>query len=390
MEGHRGRRNKKAPAGIMLILMCMLTFTLTSSCPHGDYLSTQGICCNKCPPGFKLVEECRASGHRSNCTPCPEKQYNDQINYADNCKSCTRCKASRNEREVSSCEKNKNTVCQCKDGYYKSVISPDTYECLKCKVCAENEVEKQECTTEMNTQCECKENYYKMKNKCVQCKNCTTQCSHHCLTPTTPKTSRDHATPSQPEILGSIISGVVVSAFVLSLVVLITYWTTKQHTKKKFKNVSSEQPAVFQESCKVLISSEESWIDHNVKAVPQSPLNEQLEPSNLPDCVPQEINIPDLIYTVLDLVPVQQVKQLVRTLGVKDIEIEQAEMDHRSCREAHYQMLRVWAERGSHAGRGGRGRMLHCPLLKELLEQLRKLHLGRAAEELETKYGIQH
>uniref|UniRef100_A0A3Q1J8E2 Tumor necrosis factor receptor superfamily member 1A n=1 Tax=Anabas testudineus TaxID=64144 RepID=A0A3Q1J8E2_ANATE len=362
MEGHRGRRNKKAPAGIMLILMCMLTFTLTSSCPHGDYLSTQGICCNKCPPGFKLVEECRASGHRSNCTPCPEKQYNDQINYADNCKSCTRCKASRNEREVSSCEKNKNTVCQCKDGYYKSVISPDTYECLKCKVCAENEVEKQECTTEMNTQCECKENYYKMKNKCVQCKNCL--CVH-----------LDHATPSQPEILGSIISGVVVSAFVLSLVVLITYWTTKQHTKKKFKNVSSEQPAVFQESCKCVLAQTKKLLATVIcNLFPSTPL------FFLPSAVP------DLIYTVLDLVPVQQVKQLVRTLGVKDIEIEQAEMDHRSCREAHYQMLRVWAERGSHAGRGGRGRMLHCPLLKELLEQLRKLHLGRAAEELETNF----
>lgn len=83
----------------------------------------------------------------------------------------------------------------------------------------------------------------------------------------------------------------------------------------------------------------------------------------------------------------QQVKQLVRTLGVKDTEIEQAEMDHRSCREAHYQMLRVWAERGSRAGRGG-GRMLYRPLLEELLDQLRKIHLGQAAEELETKYGI--
>lgn len=49
-------------------------------------------------------------------------------------------------------------------------------------------------------------------------------------------------------------------------------------------------------SWQVLISSEESWIDHNVKAVPQSPLNEQLEPSNLPDCVPQEINSEYILY----------------------------------------------------------------------------------------------
>ena len=91
---------------------------------------------------------------------------------------------------------------------------------------------------------------------------------------------------------------------------------------------------------------------------------------------------------VLDVVPVPQVKQLVRSLGLKDTEIEQAEMDHRSCKEAHYQMLRVWAERCSLAVEGGQGGMLHRPLLEELLDKLRQMHLGRAAEELETKYGI--
>lgn len=96
--------------------------------------------------------------------------------------------------------------------------------------------------------------------------------------------------------------------------------------------------------------------------------------------------VADLIYMVLDLVPVSQVKQLVRSLGVRDTEIEHAEMDHRSSREAHYQMLRVWAERGV---RGGRGEMLHRPLLEELLDKLRLMHLGWAAEELETKYTIQ-
>lgn len=93
--------------------------------------------------------------------------------------------------------------------------------------------------------------------------------------------------------------------------------------------------------------------------------------------------VPDLIYSILDLVPVLQVKQLARSLGVKDMEIEQVELDHRSCREAHYQMLRAWAERGSRAGA-----LLHPPLLLELLNELRKMHLEQAAEELENSYGI--
>lgn len=93
---------------------------------------------------------------------------------------------------------------------------------------------------------------------------------------------------------------------------------------------------------------------------------------------------PDLVYMVLDLVPVLRVKELVRSLGVRDMEIEQIELDYQSCREAHYQMLRVWAEKGSRAGG-----LLHQPMLHELLGKLREMHLCRAAEELETKYGIQ-
>lgn len=94
-------------------------------------------------------------------------------------------------------------------------------------------------------------------------------------------------------------------------------------------------------------------------------------------------SVSDLIYNVLDLVPVSQVKQLVRSLGVRDTEIEQVELDYRSCREAHYQMLRVWAERGSRAGV-----LLHPSLLQHLLNELRKMHLEQAAQELETNCGL--
>lgn len=106
--------------------------------------------------------------------------------------------------------------------------------------------------------------------------------------------------------------------------------------------------------------------------------------SNTSPSNPPSLLVPELIYKVLDLVPVLQVKQLVRSLGVKDTEIEQAELDYRSCREAHYQMLRIWAERGLRAGG-----LLQWSFLQGLLDELRKMHLENAAEELETIYGFQ-
>uniref|UniRef100_A0AAQ5Y4Q9 Tumor necrosis factor receptor superfamily, member 1a n=1 Tax=Amphiprion ocellaris TaxID=80972 RepID=A0AAQ5Y4Q9_AMPOC len=231
------------------------------TCPHGDYLTEEGICCNKCSPGFKLVEKCHAVGQRSNCTACPADQFTDQMNFTPNCRRCRRCKRkiSPQSREVAApCERHQNTVCRCKKGFYRFRIDSETSECRRCSTCRPDE-------------------------------------------------QQEHPFCCSDSYLASLVS---------------------------------------------------------------SP-------------------VPELIYSVLDLVPVLQVKQLVRCLGVKDSEIEQADLDHRSCREAHYQMLRVWAERGSRAAGGGRALLLPLPLLQELIDKLRLMHLGRAAEELETKYCIQ-
>ncbi|KAM6936736.1 tumor necrosis factor receptor superfamily member 1A [Lycodopsis pacificus] len=391
--GHRGRWDKKSPIGTILLLMCMFIPTLTLSepseeqkCLPEDYLTEKGICCIKCSPGTKLVKHCNTTGVRSDCSPCPEKQYSEERNYHPNCHKCRQCRAARKEEMVTPCQKHKDTVCRCLAGLYKSYIDSKTYECRSCSKCKENEKEKQTCTSEKDTVCECRENYYKAKSKCEPCNKCSAECSHHCVT----RSHLNTTAPKTNDYLINIIAGVVVFAvLLLMLVVVITYLATKRSTKKKLLKLSTQPSDVSPDSCEqVLIHSEKPAGDMSITAVLQSPESEQ-ELSNLPDCVPLEIKIPDLIYTVLDLVPVLQMKQLVRFLGVKDTEIEQAETDHRSCREAHYQMLRVWAERGSRAGGGGQGRMLHWPLLHDLLDKLRKIHLGQAAEELETKYGIQ-
>ncbi|KAM3873241.1 tumor necrosis factor receptor superfamily member 1A [Diretmus argenteus] len=184
--------------------------------------------------------------------------------------------------------------------------------------------------------------------------------------------------------------GIGVLVVSVLLLVSITYKATKQCSDTS-PDPSPDACDASPDSTKILMLTEDPDDDKCNSAVPQHPVSDQ-EPTNLPDCIPLEIKIPDLIYTVLDLVPVQQMKQLARSLGLTDIEIERAETDHRACQEAHYQMLRVWAERGSRVaggGGGGRGGVLHRPLMQELMDNLMKMHLGGAAEELEAKYGIQ-
>uniref|UniRef100_I3K566 Tumor necrosis factor receptor superfamily, member 1a n=1 Tax=Oreochromis niloticus TaxID=8128 RepID=I3K566_ORENI len=368
---HRGQRNKKASFGTLLCLMCMSITTLASlpesqkvnkTCKLDEFLTTEGICCNKCSPGFKLQEKCHGPKERSTCTPCPEGEYLEFMNYYPNCRRCIPCKARNNEIEVSPCSRNQNTKCRCKDGYYKYTVDSETSVCLKCKNCKDDEVELQICTPENNTVCGCKDNYYKDNKKCKLCESCSAQCQHLCLTTTTAP-SKENAS-NRPDSFDNIIAGA--GAGILALMVLMvfmTYMITKRQTKRRLLR-SSQRSDASQESCEQVLVNSEERLETTVTEVPQTSVA-QVETSKLPDCVPLEIKLSELIYAVLDLVPVVQVKQLVRCLGVTDTEIEQAEM------EAHYQMLRVWA---LHSGGGGRG-MLHRPLFNELLEKLRNMHL---------------
>uniref|UniRef100_A0A674MSF6 Tumor necrosis factor receptor superfamily, member 1a n=1 Tax=Takifugu rubripes TaxID=31033 RepID=A0A674MSF6_TAKRU len=289
-----------------------------------------------CFPGYRLKEECSAPRERSNCTACPYGQYMDTMNYADKCRTCRKC-----NMVFRPCKGNQNTVCQCDKGYYRSNIDSENFECLKCRQCDHPEKEKN------NTVCQCEDNYYRLNNKCELCSKCV-----DLLT-------RD------PWLHRIVLIGKLV-------------FQTKPAAECHFFHFCS------------FGKQKRSWgihtrlrLYHTLHLIPLILKTFSKMWKCRPDLPSVLASVSELIYTVLDLVPVLQVKQLVRSLGVRDTEIEQAELDYRPCREAHYQMLRAWAERGS-----GAGALLHPPLLHDLLNELRKMHLGQAAEELEKVYGF--
>lgn len=349
-----------------------------------EYKTDDNICCDKCLPGFKLVENCRGHGYRSNCTLCPAGQYMDKMNFFPNCFRCTRCNKDASQVEESPCTLTKNRVCRCKDGYYKSVISSQTFDCFECSTCGKNETEVTPCSPEGDTECRCKDNYYRAKNKCLLCTNCTahTECSAFC-----PQEIHKEKPDTLPFLINAVAGATVAVVLALVLVTVVTHFVTKRQTKKKLLSSPqyTESPKTYEE---LTTHFEEPLVHSLHSAVLQTTTSH--ESPNLPDCIPREIKIPDVIYTLLDLVPVLRVKQLVRSLGVSDHVIERAELDHHSSREAHYQMLRAWAEQGIPAspGRGGQNGVLHRPLLQELLDKLRLMHLEQTAQELETQYNL--
>ncbi|XP_075896901.1 tumor necrosis factor receptor superfamily member 1A isoform X2 [Nelusetta ayraudi] len=384
MEGgvHRRRWNKNASLSTVVLFLCIFPAAVSSvsPCLYAQYFSNDKICCQKCFPGYRLVKDCDTLGNSTLCKACPAGQYRDEINYAPQCRGCSVCKA--NEELVSKCEIQKNTVCRCKKGYYKFLFNSVDYECRACKRCGQQEKVAEDCTPEKNTVCACKDSFHRVKNQCEPYNNCTASCELYCVV----LKSKGEPGHCKENTISTICVVVVVFVFVVALllVAVITHKLTEHFVRKKLLESLSQSSDSTPDPCLVLIEYQEPLNNLSTKGDPPGPLIENEQPSKLPDCVPLEIKISELIYKVLDLVPVLQVKQLVRCLGVKDTDIEQAELDHRSCREAHYQMLRIWAERGVLGGG-----LLHCSFLQELLGELRKMHLENAAEEIEINYLCQ-
>uniref|UniRef100_A0A8C5D443 Tumor necrosis factor receptor superfamily, member 1a n=1 Tax=Gadus morhua TaxID=8049 RepID=A0A8C5D443_GADMO len=307
----REKRKRSTEIFGALLLLCVLGSGASglpekrSECPYGDYLSKNGICCQRCPPGYKREKDCEAVGNRTSCTRCPKGQYNEHENYSDNCRSCQTCQYL--EEEVTECTPRQNTKCRCKNGYYKDVIDSSTSQCLECSKCGHGEHQSEK------------------------------------------------SNPKDINLTQVVMISLCVAVVLLLAVGFITYTTTKRHTRSQMGRSTVNPPEdVHEESAMVHFTL-----------------------------------LPGLIYSMLSLVPAHRVKELVRCLGVTDLEIERAEIDYHTCKEAHYQMLRVWAERGSRGGEAGRGGgVLHRPLMQQLLDRLSDMHLGGALEELKAKYGI--
>ncbi|XP_046898184.1 tumor necrosis factor receptor superfamily member 1A [Hypomesus transpacificus] len=355
----RGKCKKKLPVYILLLL-CVLAPALSApatsnldECLIGEYISEDGVCCGKCHPGFRLVKDCPERDKTTSCKQCRNGTFMDKSNTARNCIRCRDCRASNFEEEASPCSIYKNRECRCVNGYYRNHIDSLTHECLECKNCR------------------------------------SPRCQFLCGPDSPPEELETLKPPENVDV----VLPVVVACFValLGVISLVTYLATKKSVKRKIRlridgSASFSEPTSqeSQKSTKKLITDSECPEKQNL-AVPT-----QCE-SDLPDCVPKEIKIQKVIYSVLDLVSVRHVKQLVRSLGVSERDIERAEVDYRSVQEANYQMLKLWAEGGARGGaRGGAGPgVLPRALLQDLLENLRGMDLGGVAEELEEKFRVQ-
>lgn len=101
-----------------------------SDCSKNEYWS-DGLCCDKCAPGYKLIRKC-SSGLASQCEKCSDGTFLEKMNYFPNCFRCEKC-TKQHAVVISPCTPQKNTVCGCQSGYRKKFFDSISWECVPLK-----------------------------------------------------------------------------------------------------------------------------------------------------------------------------------------------------------------------------------------------------------------
>ena len=131
--------------------------------------------CDKCLPGTHLGRHCTENS-KTVCKPCREGTYTAYFNYMPNCLRCTSCRGP-GEIELTPCEKHRNRVCVCKDGYYRDGVLET---CVKHSSCPAGQGVETRGTSLLDTKCKyCSEGTYSSESSAVG--ECLTHrlCSDH-------------------------------------------------------------------------------------------------------------------------------------------------------------------------------------------------------------------
>uniref|UniRef100_A0A7N4PQB2 Tumor necrosis factor receptor superfamily member 5 n=1 Tax=Sarcophilus harrisii TaxID=9305 RepID=A0A7N4PQB2_SARHA len=127
------------------------------SCEKNQYL-VNGLCCEKCSPGTKLVTDC-SEGSETQCEPCQEGEFQSSWNHDKYCHQHKYCDPNLHLKIQNEGSLEKDTACVCIDGFH--CTSPECESCSSHSLCQPGFGVKHAGTNSTDTICEpCKEGFF--------------------------------------------------------------------------------------------------------------------------------------------------------------------------------------------------------------------------------------
>ncbi|XP_054439255.1 tumor necrosis factor receptor superfamily member 25 isoform X2 [Pteronotus mesoamericanus] len=350
-------------------------------CAHGAQKRNGLLCCGGCPAGQYLAARCMEPCGNVTCLPCPPGTFLARENHHEtSCTRCQTCDEQFSQVALKNCSAVADTRCGCRPGWlmeclFSHCIGNLLFQCSKCRDCgALHRHTRVPCS---RTKCgTCLPGFYEYGNSCVSCPTsapwscpepCVAVCGwrqmswvqvllggllvplllgatlaytyHRCqpcksMVPADgagvealdPLQATDLSPPDRAHALLAPLSG---SEKVCALQLEGNSWTS---------GALQIQEAPFPEL-------PWSWDQRPGRAFGSQPL----PPPHASTAPPAGSADPTLqlgpqLYDVMDAVPARRWKEFVRTLGLREAEIEAVEVEVGRFRDQQYEMLKRWRQ----------------------------------------------
>lgn len=155
---------------VALVLASKTERAVPLSCESGQYTDS-GECCQQCPPGEGVVQECGAT--QTVCAQCLDSEtFSENYSHTEQCRPCTQCTGLM--RMETPCTDSNDAICSCDYNYFFSSISG---KCEPCTVCPAGQGVYAHCEHNHDTMCErCEDDTYSDRESyldpCLPCTIC--------------------------------------------------------------------------------------------------------------------------------------------------------------------------------------------------------------------------
>ncbi|XP_039698284.1 tumor necrosis factor receptor superfamily member 25 isoform X10 [Pteropus medius] len=387
MERQPGARAAAVVAAALLLVVPGTqggTPSLRCDCARNSQKRSGLFCCRGCPAGHYLAGPCTKPCGNITCLPCPPGTFLARENHHEtSCARCLACDEQASQVALENCSALADTHCGCKPGWFMDCLVPQCignspFHCHPCLDCGALHRHMWVTCSSRDTDCgTCLPGFYEYGNSCVSCPtstlwSCPEPCAAVCgwrqmfwvqvllaglvvplLLGATLTYVYRHCQPcktmvpadgagmdalnplpathlSPPDCAHTLLVPPSISEKVCTVQLVGNSWT-------------SGSPQTQEATCPEVPWSWDQLPSRALGKGPQWPESLPMPPAPSPAAVASLQPGPQL-YDVMDAVPVRRWKEFVRTLGLREAEIEAVEVEVGRFRDQQYEMLKRWRQ----------------------------------------------
>ncbi|XP_057603552.1 tumor necrosis factor receptor superfamily member 25 isoform X3 [Hippopotamus amphibius kiboko] len=344
MEARPGACAAAAAAALLLLLAALGEGSSPSprcGCVH-NFQKRSLLCCRGCPAGHYLKAPCTKPCGAATCLPCPQGTFLAWENHHETrCARCQACDEEASQVALKNCSAVADTHCGCKPGWFTDCMvsqcphgSP--FRCRLCTDCgALHRHTKAPCSSR-DTHCgTCLPGFYEHGNSCVSCPTSTLgSCPEPCVAVCgwrQNEAGMEALTPLQathlspPDSSPTLLVPPSSSEKMCTVQLVGNSWT-------------SGSPQTQEAPCPEVTWSWDQLPSRALGPLPPPP------PTPPAGSAAALLQPGPQLYDVMDAVPARRWKEFVRTLGLREAEIEAVEVEVCRFRDQQYEMLKRWRQ----------------------------------------------